>query len=201
MQSNNPKTKATKQSYQQQKQMLLKSFVINLIIALAAVGGLVWFIQANQNQTPPQKPLETVVSKVEEETKKAQAQAQKKAALELTPKLLARQQELKIEVIKDSDQNLKIEAGDNVEMHYNGMLENGTKFDSSYDRGQTFGVTNVGSGQVIEGWDIALINMKKGAKYKVTIPPALAYKDKEQSSIPANSTLVFDMEVVDIIKP
>ena len=96
------------------------------------------------------------------------------------------------------------EAGDIIVIHYNGRLENGTKFDSSYDRGQPF-VFQVGVGQVIKGWDEGLIGVKRGDKKTLTIPGEKAYGDQEIKGqdgkvlIPKNSTLIFDVEVVDVI--
>lgn len=85
--------------------------------------------------------------------------------------------------------------GDNVVVHYKGTLIDGTQFDSSYDRQQpaTFGVD-----QVIPGWTEALLMMKKGAKYQLAIPPALAYGEEARGPIPPNSVLLFDVELLDI---
>ena len=84
---------------------------------------------------------------------------------------------------------------DRVKVHYTGWLLDGTKFDSSVDRGQpsTFGVTGV-----IKGWTEALLTMKVGGKRKLIIPPDLAYGAARKSSIPPNSTLVFDVELLGI---
>src|SRR3989344_3232743 len=64
--------------------------------------------------------------------------------------------------------------GNKVSVHYTGWLENGTKFDSSLDRGQPFEFT-LGAGQVIQGWDLGIVGMKVGEKKKLTIPPELGY--------------------------
>lgn len=86
-------------------------------------------------------------------------------------------------------------AKDNVKVHYKGTLIDGKKFDSSYDRKQpaTFPV-----GGVIPGWTEALLKMKKGAKWQLTIPSDLAYGEKGRPGIPANSVLLFDVELLDI---
>jgi FKBP-type peptidyl-prolyl cis-trans isomerase FklB len=88
-------------------------------------------------------------------------------------------------------------ASDKVTTHYHGTLLNGTIFDSSVDRGQpaTFPV-----GGVIKGWQEVLQLMKTGAKLKVFIPASLAYGDRNQGKIPANSTLVFEIELLEIAK-
>lgn len=85
-------------------------------------------------------------------------------------------------------------ATNTVKVHYRGTLIDGTEFDSSYKRGKPaeFGVT-----QVIKGWTEALQLMKKGAKYELTIPSELAYGERNSGSIPANSVLNFEVELLD----
>ncbi len=87
-------------------------------------------------------------------------------------------------------------TGKSVSVHYTGTLTNGTKFDTSRDNGQpsTF---RIGTGAVIKGWDEGLMSMKVGGKRKLFIPPNLAYGEKGRSPIPPNSTLLFDVELVD----
>lgn len=89
----------------------------------------------------------------------------------------------------------KPDADDQVTTHYRGTLIDGTQFDSSYDRGQpaTFPLNGV-----IAGWTEALQLMSPGAKWRLYIPPALAYGDRAQGPIPANSTLIFDVELLEI---
>ncbi len=92
-------------------------------------------------------------------------------------------------------------AGDQLEMNYVGTLEDGTKFDSSYDRNQPLPFT-LGVGQVIKGWDEGVVGMKVGGKRKLIIPPALGYGNQavptSTGTIPANSTLIFEIELVSI---
>ena len=90
------------------------------------------------------------------------------------------------------------QAGQAVVVHYTGWLTNGTKFDSSLDRNEPFEVA-AGVGQVIAGWDAALLRMRAGDKVKLTIPPEMAYGSQAVGGvIPANSTLIFEMELLEV---
>ena len=83
-------------------------------------------------------------------------------------------------------------------MHYRGTLESdGSEFDASYNRGQPLGFT-VGKGQVIKGWDIGVVGMAIGGERRLTIPAHLAYGSRGLPGIPANSTLVFDVKLLEI---
>ena len=93
------------------------------------------------------------------------------------------------------------EIGDKVIVHYTGKLTDGSIFDSSVDRGQPFNFT-LGVGRVIKGWDEGVASMKIGGKRTLTIPPNLGYgKRGAGDRIPPNSTLIFEIELIDIKKP
>jgi FKBP-type peptidyl-prolyl cis-trans isomerase len=88
--------------------------------------------------------------------------------------------------------------GRSVSVHYTGTLTNGEKFDSSLDRGRPFEFT-LGAGRVIKGWDQGVRGMKVGGKRKLTIPPELGYGARGfPPVIPANATLVFEIELLDV---
>ena len=92
-------------------------------------------------------------------------------------------------------------TGDVLSMNYTGRLEDGTVFDSNTD--PTFGHVEpfeftLGAGQVIAGWDEGLVGMKIGEKKTLTIPPEKGYGDREMGKIPPNSTLIFEVELLEI---
>lgn len=89
--------------------------------------------------------------------------------------------------------------GDTVVVHYTGWLTNGQKFDSSKDRNEPFSFT-LGVGQVIKGWDEGFAGMKEGGQRKLTIPPEMGYGQRNVGPIPANSTLIFEVELIRVEK-
>lgn len=108
---------------------------------------------------------------------------------------------IKIEVLK-SGSGPETQIDDVITVHYIGTLVNGAKFDSSYDRGEPF-TFELGSGQVIKGWDQGLVGMKIGEKRRLTIPPELGYgaAGTPDGQIPPNAILVFEVELLKITKP
>ncbi|NDJ52500.1 MAG: FKBP-type peptidyl-prolyl cis-trans isomerase [Chloroflexi bacterium] len=90
------------------------------------------------------------------------------------------------------------QAGDTVLVHYSGTLDDGTVFDSSFERGQPFSFP-LGQGRVIQGWDEGIALLPEGSRATLIIPPELGYGANGQGPIPANATLRFDVELVAII--
>lgn len=89
-------------------------------------------------------------------------------------------------------------TGDTVSVHYVGYLDDGTKFDSSRDRNEPFEVT-IGAGGVIAGWDEGLVGIRVGGTRKLIIPPELGYGAQAVGDvIPANATLTFEIELLEI---
>lgn len=107
---------------------------------------------------------------------------------------------LKYSVLAKGDGVTKPKTGDQVKVHYTGWLpDSGKIFDSSVTRGDPFTFA-LGQRQVIAGWDEGVALMTRGSRYKFTIPPGLAYGEQGSGRIPANATLVFEVELLDIVR-
>jgi FKBP-type peptidyl-prolyl cis-trans isomerase len=105
--------------------------------------------------------------------------------------------EFKIETLKEGT-GAEAKNGDTVSVHYTGTLVDGTKFDSSVDRGQPFEFT-LGIGQVIQGWDKGVLGMKIGEKRKLSIPSSMGYGTSGAGGlIPPNAGLIFEVELLGI---
>jgi len=105
--------------------------------------------------------------------------------------------ELEIEDMAAGD-GVVAAKGHRVSVHYTGWLTDGSKFDSSLDRGQPFAF-ELGRGMVIAGWDQGVAGMRVGGKRRLTIPSHLAYGDRGFGNvIPPGSTLVFEVELLDV---
>ena len=89
------------------------------------------------------------------------------------------------------------QVGDTVSVHYEGTLSDGTKFDSSYDRGQPFEFT-LGGNYVIEGWEKGVIGMKVGEIRELKIPSSMGYGESGNGIIPGNAGLIFKIELLEI---
>jgi FK506-binding protein 1 len=110
----------------------------------------------------------------------------------ITPEL---QEKYSIEILTEGNAGTEPSTGDSVSMHYDGTLVDGTKFDSSYDRGQPLDI-RIGRGQVIKCWDEVGVELNVNQKVKVLCPSETAYGSRAIGPIPANSDLVFIIERV-----
>jgi len=106
---------------------------------------------------------------------------------------------LKVEYISKPDSCDRVARnGDMLEMHYTGTLEDGKKFDSSYDRSEPFKF-QIGVGQVIRGWEEGVLGMCAGEKRRLIVPPELGYGDQGAGDIiPGGATLHFDVELMGV---
>lgn len=162
--------------------------VVFIIASLLAIGSI--FVWSRSSAEPGKTPDTTPIFNfnMQNTTQKAsQAPTQQQ------------QQQVTHLVIEDVmvGTGSAAKSGDEIEVNYLGMLLNGQKFDSSYDRGETFSFI-VGTGRVIAGWDQGLLGMKVGGKRRLIIPANLAYGDQGIASIPPNSPLIFEIELVSI---
>jgi len=116
----------------------------------------------------------------------------------LTAEINGEPVELEIEDIQEGSGRMA-QPGHTLSMHYVGTLDDGTVFDSSRERGEPF-VFILGSGQVIQGWELGVVGIKEGGIRKLTIPPELGYGSQGVGPIPPNATLNFEIELVSIVE-
>lgn len=150
--------------------MSKNNLIVVLIILIIIVVGFYFLMQAkpNNNQQPSQ---------------------QNPSSYEI--------QGMKIDILTQGAGDAA-KAGDKVTVNYVGTLQNGTKFDSSIDRGTPFQFT-LGENSVIQGWELGVSGMKAGEKRKLTIPPELGYGSNGAGNvIPPNATLIFEVELLKI---
>ena len=95
-------------------------------------------------------------------------------------------------------QGVEAKEGNVITVNYTGWLENETQFDSSLSPGRDPLVITLGAGQVIQGWDEGIPGMKVGGKRRLTIPPHLGYGNQAVGEIPANSTLIFEIDLLGV---
>jgi FKBP-type peptidyl-prolyl cis-trans isomerase FklB len=188
-----------KQLKQNEVEINLDIYVRGLQDALKDGKPLLTEDEARQTMTQFQTDLrqkQMAKAKVESDKNKKEGEAflaenKQKEGVKTTPS------GLQYKVVVKGDGPLPT-TNDTVVTHYRGTLLDGTEFDSSYKRSEpaTFPVTGV-----IKGWTEALLMMPVGSKWQLFIPSDLAYGERSRPSIPANSTLLFDIELIEIKKP
>jgi len=157
----------------------MNKVIIVLVIVLVILVGLWAILEISQKQNKTDEPANENTNAVSTEANKQPVQ-------------------LAAEILQEGTGDVQVKAGDSITVHYTGWLADGTKFDSSVDRGQPFTVT-AGVGQVISGWDQGVLGMKVGEKRKLTIPANLAYGEAGLGEvIPPNADLVFEVELLSI---
>ena len=186
------------------------NFIVPSAIAFGAQGRgamippyttLLYNVEIVDIQTKAQVEKEKAEAKKAEDAKKATAKAEESAKRNkyLKDKGITVQPTADglyyVEKVKGT--GAKAAPGKKVSVHYTGTLLDGTKFDSSRDRNQPFEFT-LGQGQVIKGWDEGIAMMNVGGKAILVIPSAIAYGERDNGTIPPYSTLVFEVELLDV---
>ena len=157
-------------------------FVIGFLILLG-IGGGIYIAKTGSNQAfPTSSPTSTIEGAIE-------GTSTDSAKTKMEDKLIT--EDVKVGT------GAEAVAGRKITVHYSGTFTDGTKFDSSYDRGTPFTFT-LGIGEVIKGWDLGISGMKVGGKRKLTIPSSLGYGPNDYQSIPGNSALIFEVELLKV---
>ncbi len=172
--------------------MVKKTFIFVVVIVVVGVAG--WFFVNKAKNASKVSDISSVVSETPDATPTPTTMEDSKSGWIKLPNGLQ---------IQDTVVGYGKEAheGDIVSAHYSGTLDDGTKFDSSYDRGEPFAFA-LGGGMVIKGWDIGLVGMKVGGKRKLIIPPDLGYGERGAGGvIGPNATLHFDIELMAVQTP
>jgi peptidylprolyl isomerase len=172
----------------------LKGIFLSVVLMLVCVGVLVFTQISGQkdtaigDQSSQTQPTTTVT---QENNTLIKSDTMSKANVVTTPSGLKY-----VELVEGTGETP--ETGKTVNVHYTGTLEDGTKFDSSRDRGQPFSF-KIGIGQVIKGWDEGVMTMKVGGRRQLIIPSELGYGARGAGGvIPPNSTLIFDVELLGV---
>jgi FKBP-type peptidyl-prolyl cis-trans isomerase len=183
-----------------QKQYTVLSVVL-IVIIIALIGYGIWNkpkVVANSNANQPAKS-DSLSDQTKNTTPGGSVVLDQNGDTANNNNLLLKENpmELQIETITPGQGDIKIAAGQTAVVHYTGWLTDGTKFDSSVDRGEPFEFV-LGAGQVIPGWDQGVAGMKVGEKRKLTVPSDLAYGDAGVGPIPGKATLIFEVELLAI---
>ncbi len=160
------------------------------IITICLVGFYIMSCQKKTEQTY-YTPIENTNNSTESKSSFTPWQIEDSSKIIVTPS------GLKYYIVKEGTGNNPM-PGQSVLVHYHGTLTNGNTFDSSFERGTPF-ETVIGKGQVIQGWDEGIPKLKVGGQAILIIPPSIGYGDQAMGDkIPANSTLIFYVELLGI---
>ncbi len=171
----------------------MKNIISTVVILAVVVGGFYFLSKIFENEEIEGIDFD---SKKIESTESAAEQNQSAEILDKQPQFEVGD-ELRAEILKEGTGE-EAKSGDKVSVHYVGVLEDRTKFDSSLDRGQPFLFT-LGTGQVIRGWDLGVVGMKVGEVRRLYIPSEFGYGERGAGNlIPPNANLIFDVELLGI---
>lgn len=153
------------------------------IIIILAVAAAVYFLSRGTNEPAPITENTSMSTEETTTTEGVQEETTTEGPM--------------MKIMKEGT-GVEAKTGDTVSVHYTGYLEDGTKFDSSVDRGTPFEFT-LGENRVIQGWEIGVLGMKAGEVRRLVIPPQFAYGPNGfPPVIPANATLAFEVELIAI---
>lgn len=159
---------------------------ITIIVLIVIVAIVLFVLLRNDVSAPAVKGV----------TSKATTQEVKKQVINNANE--KKPMELEIKTTQEGTGDRVIKSGDTIAVHYTGKLVDGTKFDSSVDRGTPFEF-QIGQGMVIAGWEQGFLGAKVGEKRTLTIPSEMGYGARGAGAIiPPNATLIFDVEVIAI---
>ncbi len=168
-----------------------KKVLVSLIVVAAGVLGYT-FIRSNTANAPaiknePTKPAAKVTQPQTQDPQSITNNTNDKKTMGL-----------EIKTTQEGTGERVVKSGDTIAVHYTGKLTDGTKFDSSVDRGTPFEF-QIGQGMVIQGWEQGFLGAKVGEKRTLTIPAELGYGSRGAGAvIPPNATLIFDVELISI---
>lgn len=181
-------------------QSLLAILAVSAFATLQATAATLQEPAATAQNGKGKKPAKKAVSKKSADKKSTDKKPVAKAEASVkVGDTITTSSGLKYVITKHNPGGTKVTKGDKIDAHYTGTLKNGKKFDSSRDRNQPFSFI-VGNGQVIAGWDEGFTYLRKGDVATLIIPAGLGYGEMDMGDIPANSTLYFDVEVMDVQK-
>ncbi|MBU2472522.1 FKBP-type peptidyl-prolyl cis-trans isomerase [Patescibacteria group bacterium] len=166
----------------------MKNIISTIIILVVIIAGFYFLSQLTG---------EDEIEGVSFETNGAQNQ-ETEATIDSSQQKFKEITELSAEIMRQGD-GQETKPGDKVTVHYVGVLEDGTKFDSSLDRGQPF-TFDLGAGQVIRGWDLGVAGMKIGEVRRIYIPSEFGYGETGTPGgpIPPNANLIFEVELLGV---
>ncbi|USR91506.1 FKBP-type peptidyl-prolyl cis-trans isomerase [Phormidium yuhuli AB48] len=180
----------------------MRPILISLSLVLVCAVAILFTLINAQNQTAiadelPAEDSSAAAETLREDNPNLFAQAPNSEAVADEDGIYTTESGLKYEKLETGD-GAQPQAGQTVMVHYTGMLEDGTVFDSSRERNRPFSF-RIGVGQVIRGWDEGVGMMQVGDRWKLIIPPELGYGERGAGGvIPPNATLIFDVELLRI---
>ena len=178
----------------------MKNIIFAIVIFLVAVGGLYFLSKINKDNEINNMKFNSEGLDMPGEEQGSEQVNNEQTEQDMYGGMTGEEfwSQLRAEIAQPGEEGEATKNGDKLTVHYIGVLEDGTKFDSSVDRGQPFQVT-LGAGQVIQGWDLGLVGMKKNEVRRLFIPSQLGYGEQGSGEIiPPNSNLIFEVQLLEI---